>query len=612
VGDNPISAARRIDWSLSGVEGDIPHRTTVHSTVSPYTGSAATLNTAITNASNAGGSNVVQLEVGTYLLSSTLQMKSGVTLRGTMNGDGTLGTIIRFSNTGGSGFFFGGANVCVIFQGAFDSSGYSGSAGTPQQGGVPAANRKTWTGCGGSSGVYPKGATVLNLGSAPTGLSVGDMLTLYQTDEAAGTLPKDGFFVSDKTGASDAITWQGSNGSPTAMQQRVRVVSISGNDVTIWPGLLDVDGAWKTGNTPMVGWQGGDIRMAGIEDCIIDGNTSGPANQWSCVQFWQAANCWLARCAVVPKTGALGAGNTTQMAVQMFESRNITVRTVWLDRCVGGGQGSTTSYGVVSVLGSLCRAENIIFRQVQSPQLFHNGAIGLVYGYNHEITDTNLEGGNQYHETGVRFCLTEGCSTKKVWGDLFHGPANFCTVFRSYVWSVSTTDGAGISLESYHRYQNLIGNVIEATEGYTTLNTDGTKHSRFDGWAFRFGYPNEDASNVTTDGVAGDPQVQATTYRWGNYTAFDSQTRFLSSEVPSTETHFPQPVPSSNALPASLYRSSIPPFFTYNGSTLPWPLIGPDVSGATLGDGHAHKTPAQLEAERASTYANFKPYLFGL
>jgi hypothetical protein len=602
---NPIDAVRRVDWSTAGVEGGIPTRTTVHSTVAPYTGSAAALNTAITNASNAGGNNVVQLQAGTYLLSSTLQMKSNVTLRGV-----GMSTIIRFTNTGGSNFFFGGGNICVIFQGAFDSSGYSGSAGTPQQGGVPAAKRRSWTGTGGSSGVYSKDATVLNLASAPTGLAVGDMLTLYQTDEAAASLPKNGFFVSDKTG-TNAITWQGSNGSPTCMQQRVRVVSISGNDVTIWPGIFHPTGAWKTANTPMVGWQGNDIRNAGIEDCLIDGNTSGPANQWSCVQFWQASNCWLYRCGVKPKTGAFRAGNTTQMSVQMFESRNITVKSCWIDRAVGGGQGSTTTYGIISVLGSHCLVENNIFYQNESPQLFHNGAIGCVYAYNHEILDPQHEGGTQFHETGVAYNLIEGCNTTKVWGDLFHGPANFCTVFRNYVQSTSTSNGAGISLESYHRYQNLVGNVIAAPAGYTTLNTDATKYSRFEGWAFRFGYPNEDASNTTTTGVAGDPQVVATTMRWGNYTAFDGQTRFLASEIPSAEAFFPNAVPGSNTLPSSMYLSSRPSFFTHNGVTLTWPPIGSDVTGGVAQAGHVYKIPSQVEYERATTVTSFNPTLYG-
>src|SRR5262249_24504797 len=148
----------------------------------------------------------------------------------------------------------------LLFQGAFDSSGYNQN---PAQGGAPAANIRSWTGTGGVAGSYPQGGTVLNLNSAPTGLTVGTMLTLWPLNDADNTLPKAGFLVSSKTagsGSNQGMSWQGSGASLTsAMQQRVRVTAINGSDVTISPGIFLPNGTWRMDRSPKVAWQGNDI-----------------------------------------------------------------------------------------------------------------------------------------------------------------------------------------------------------------------------------------------------------------------------------------------------------------------------------------------------------------
>jgi len=75
--------------------------------------------------------------------------------------------------------------------------------------------------------------------------------------------------------------------------------------------------------------------------------------------------------------------------------------------------------------------------------------------------------------------------------------------------------------------------------------------------------------------------------RWGNYTAItqssdtpaNSGIRFVSSEVPSGITAYPNSVPSNNTLPASFYLSSKPAWWP---SAKPWPSIGPDVTSGNL------------------------------
>ena len=76
----------------------------------------------------------------------------------------------RLLDQKGSSFCWMGADVAVAFQG----TGWSGSgdSAAPGAGGVPASTIRDWTGTNGQSGVYTQGATVLNLSSAPTGLTV--------------------------------------------------------------------------------------------------------------------------------------------------------------------------------------------------------------------------------------------------------------------------------------------------------------------------------------------------------------------------------------------------------------------------------------------------------
>ena len=627
---NPIDSNRRIDWSLAGVEGGVPNYTTVYSSLTS-SASAATINSNIVSASSAydgdGDGRVVELAAGTYTLSTKLIMKRGVVLRGA-----GMSTILRFTGVGqgDNEFFFGQSRVAVYFGGNYDSDGYNVHPfDTFEMGGYPSSKIKSWTGCGGSSGSYHKGATVLNLASAPTGLAAGDMLCLYQetedpaTSEPVGTklvgegtnsTPRDGYWTTSKRTSdprTDGTVWEGAAGGSAVMQQRVRVVSISGSDVTIWPGLMHPTGTWKSGLSPGVAWQGSDIRYAGIENCRIDCNTSGPTNLWSAVQFWQAANCWVKHCWVQPKTGQ-AAGSNTYGAVHLCESRNITVTSNWIGPVAGGAQGTTTSYGSPTLGATMCLIENNVYQAVESPMLMKGQSFGNVYSYNYEVENGSYEGGYQYHEAGVEFTLGEGNHTKKVWGDLFHGATMMNTVFRSYVFA-----GNCVNLESYHRYFNAVGNVLNSADRYTTTCDDGTLYTRFDNFAFRLGMPNQIDTldplfNPGNGGVTKDSKVAATLFRWGNYTVNDTTTRFSSGECPTTDAYFPNAVPATQNLPASMYLSARPSWFTFNGVTVTWPPIGPDVTGGSLQGGRVHDLPAKKAYDNASgSGANFDPSLYG-
>jgi len=247
--------------------------------------------------------------------------------------------------------------------------------------------------------------------------------------------------------------------------------------------------------------------------------------------------------------------------------------------------------------------ENNIYDNVESPQELLVGTLGNVIAYNYEryVGDQQQEGGIQQHSVGAAMNLVEGNTYMKLFSDVYHGSTALSTYYRNHITK------NGFDLWSYHRWYNIIGNVINSSSAYQSLATDATKWDRWSGVAFRLGYPQQNASSATTTGVALDSVVWTSLFRWGNYSAFGNATHFAASEVPSADPVFPNPVPSSQVLPPSFYLVSRPGWWP---ASKPWPAIGPDVSGGNVTGlaGHAYTTPAQdCYTASGGVMGNFAP-----
>lgn len=608
-GSNPIAATRQplgsaalpnAGWSVAGAT--IVNRTTqCGSTVAAYTGSAATINTAISNCSNGGG-GVVLLGAGTFNISSSIAMKSNVTLRGQ-----GMSTVISFTNMGGATYFWGSGQAGIIFQGA-DATPNEIAPGLAS---VPSAI-KDWTGTNGVAGVYTQGATVLNLGATATGLSAGDTLVLWQSDDADGSVPNNGFFVSSKTGASSAIAWEGSGETQrSGQQQRVRVASVSGTQVSISPGLQMPTGTWRSSLSPKAGWftVAQTLHDAGIESMLVK-STAYTSEHLAVVAINWAVNCWVKGVGLQPRNTTFHASNAVDYGIYVTDSRNITVRDSWIDRMLGGGINTTTSYGIALKTTFDSLVENNILNQVESPMMILTASSGNVFGYNYEhfVNDAGQEGGFQQHQVGSSLNLVEGNEVVKQWSDFFHGSTTLSTYFRNYI------SNGGFDISSYHRWYNVVGNVI-VNSRYKSLATDSTKYDRFGSVGIRLGYPQQNASSATTNGVALDTVVWTSLMLWGNYATADSTAHFSASEVPTGDPTLPNAVPSSQSLPTSFYRSSRPGYFTIAGvGTGTWPSIGPDVTGGTVTGvaGHVYKIPARMVYEAAAgSITSFNPSVYG-
>ena len=170
--------------------------------------------------------------------------------------------------------------------------------------------------------------------------------------------------------------------------------------------------------------------------------------------------------------------------------------------------------------------------------------------------------------------------------DDIHGTTHFNTLFRNHfygdIWNNPKKDSntAVISLFSYGRFFNVVGNVLGRTGYYTTYESNLADNPRA---IFMLG-------ESPQTGVPDDPQVKTTLMRWGNYDTVTETNRFLASEAPSGLSKYANPAPASQILPASFYLSAKPSWFR----TIPWPAIGPDVTGGSETAGRAYKNPARV------------------
>lgn len=582
-------------WADAGAT--IVHRTTVYTTLA----SSSTRSQIQTALDDCPSGQVVELGAGTFTVAGALLVPSDVTLRGQ-----GPSTILNFTSDSSSDWYWAGGSCPFYFGGS--SEGYTDA--DPAVTG-PSQAAVVFSGTGGQSDVYTQGATTLNVGSWPSGLSVGDTIAVNQSNEPNGNLPMSGWFVSSKTGSgSSAICREGSYdaslGGDPIQRMVVQTINQAGLSLTVDPPFMFATGIFQSGLSPKL-WRYPTSDMtenAGIEDLWI--RTTSLSDEHTSCGFMRARHCWVRGVVLEPDFTSFQAGNATDNGFGLYDSHHCTIRDSWVMKMIGGGPNTTTSYGVTFKSSSSCLVENNIFDNVESPIMITVSSCGNVVAYNYEryVGDDGQEAGFSIHEPGALYNLMEGNRCYKVWVDYFHGNSTHGTYLRNFL------EGRGFDLSSYQRWFNMVGNVIDVSTTYKSIGSTGNLN-RFNDIAFRLGYPGNLGGSPDT-GVADDDLVSTTAMIWGNYWDGGGAV-FDSGEVPSGDALFPNPVPSSEDLPASFYRSTMPGFFVVSGiGTVAWPPSGPDVSGGTYLGGRAYKLPCQLVYEEASgNPADFDASLYG-
>ncbi len=587
-----ISSGRAINWSNAGVNGGIPNRTTICTTIAPYGTSGApaspsTINSAI---QSCPAGQVVSLGAGSFYLSAgiTFANKSNVTLRGA----GPDKTFIYFFGADGCTGDFG--DVC--FQ---DDLGYYQHSTPVQPGG---SNAATW------SGGYSQGTTQITLTNVGgSGISVGQYIIL---DQANDNSDNGGFLVCDNQntpcsleGGSPGRTI---NGIDYNQQQIVKVTAINGSTYTISPGLYAPN--WSSSKNPGA-WWAHSIQNSGIENISLDHTNS--SNATSGTVFVNAFNCWLRNVRSI---------NGNRNHSWLLQSAHITIRDSYF---YGTKNAGVTSYGVEAFQTSDDLIENNICEHVTACMMM-GPSVGSVYGYNFGI-DGYVVGTNVMspmiwgtHDAGVMYNLYEGNIGNGFNTDLFHGTGNTGTIFRNYFTGYESGKQGNIfafNMNALSRNFNFVGNVLGTLGVHTVYeNYPGCSSGCLGVPIYQFGFGNGPDLGVT---VPSDTLTRPTMLRWGNYDTVTGSAVFNSAEIPTTLSgSMVNAVVSTQILPASFYLAGRPPFFVTPSGTPAFPPIGPDVTGgtATAPDltgnhtapgGHAYAIPAEICYYKSNMDSNY-------
>jgi hypothetical protein len=538
-----ISAGRGIEWSQAGVLGGFTKRTAICSVLSP---GADTFE--INSAIAACHDGVVYLSPGTYHVSSGISFTgvSNVTLRGA----GPERTLLTFDAPDRCGGLY--ADVCI--QGSSDI--WSGN--------VPSANVRNWT------AGYDAGSTYLTLDST-AGIKPGVLLVLDQLDDATDS---GGVLVSDDL----RFTIEGNSpGRPDrAQQQIVQVIAVNGKQVAISPGISMPN--WRATQQPQVWWWGDTASMNGIEDLALDHANS---NSMSGLAFHNAYNGW------VRNVRSL---NSNRSHVWINRAARIEVRDSYFR---GSNYGASQSYGIEMFMTSDDLVMNNIFEHITTP-LMTGPSSGCVLSYNF-ITDVSyyvatwmMAGIVGSHDAGTGMNLFEGNVGNQFLMDTYHGSGDLATLFRNQLTGTESGKSQGntipVNLWGYNRLVNIVGNVL-GTPGYHTVYEDSSSGiaGNPERSVYVLGYTG--ALETTFPRLPYDPLAVGTMLRWGNFDYATGQTRWSVAEIPADT-----PVPANRMLPASLFLSAMPNWW----GTMPWPAVGPDVTGGRDAAGHVYKIPAQV------------------
>jgi hypothetical protein len=498
---NIIDADRMIDWD-PGVPGGIPTRSTVCYTDSGGLDSVSTLNTQIAACTTG---QVVQLQAGTYTISSQIQISKGVSLRGA-----SVDTTILDCT----------ASWHCVQMGDFPSA--------------PSGINVTAS--------VAKDATTITVAST-TGLSVDDYIAIDQLNDGTEVVNDDTAF-----GAGECRSGAGTR----CLGQIVKITAINSLVLSVTPSIHH---AYTAGALDPEVWEvTGVTTNAGIEDLTIT-RSNDPDGGYNNVKIVACAGCWVEN--IISDTPDF-------WHVDIDRAIWTEVR----DSYFGFGTENTSgsAYGVVSNLFATDGLiENNIFEHLRHGMLVQNGATGNVYGYNYSFdcyqgedwlaTDINSHGSH------TAFNLWEGNIGCKVYGDNAHGSSSYNTVYRNHITRASTPSehSGGVSpalravdIEVYNRYWNIVGNILGTTgQTWEAFDPGATRVAGSSGrYVYTMGYFSD--GDTSRD----DATIATDTYRHGNYDdQSDSQIWDASN--------------SNHTLPDSLYLDAMPTFFSAGSCVYP-------------------------------------------
>jgi hypothetical protein len=583
---NILVSSQAIDWSQVGVQGGIPNRTTICSTInaSIYGNGSTDATAGIQNALNAcPAGQVVYLSAGTFLIDSYVTVPSSVTLRGA----GANQTIL---NAMGSG---NGASV-VNLGSASASPNISGSQSI-------------------TSGATA-GSTSLVVSNA-AGITAGMYLIISELNDPS--------FVSIN-GSEGPCTWcdggLGWNGTRVA-GQIVQVTSVSGTTLGISPALY-----MNYPLTPLATPFTANAVYAGVENLQVYANNTGYGSNF---MMNMCADCWISGV-----EGNYADGDHVQVS---FSYRG-QIQNSYFSNAFVHGPGSYDSDITLYNKSSGMLVQNNILERLHVSIMLEWGAAGNVLGYNYTFgnyasgSTTFGPPGMNTHGAHPMYNLWEGNITENFDLDSIWGSHSDNTAFRN--WSKGTTKlcSTGTSgrsavtcadtwsvqyifamdIDFLGSSYNLVGNVLGSQDlaNLTPYNSGGSPipevnevvalcgpspcgagSRSYDQTSYIHALGFGEASDDGTGGTSANAGCSGTDYTTSCHSLIPYSTLFVHGDYSSATGAVTWASGVTQTLPASFYLSAEPSWF----GSVPWPAIGPDVTGG-LADayGHAYAIPAEV------------------
>jgi hypothetical protein len=532
---------------------NLPVRTTICASVPAMSGDATT---AIQNALMmcAGKHQVVSLAAGTYTVTNTITVPSGVVLRGA-GSNATSGTVIK-STMGGPVLSIG----TMMDTACYDGSGFDGAA-KPKLAADALKETSTLTVASGA------------------GFMAGDLALVDQQDSAEVSEGDCSFFK--------RVAGYGES-------ERVEVAMVSGNTLTL---TTPLHWTFKTAQAAQISRVSAPaIKWAGIESVVVQGGRPGgyPGQNAGGIDVSNAAYSWVKDVEVD--------GTTSGMPIRLNATYRCVVRDSHVHNSYSYGFGQD-NYGIVLACGAADNlVENNISRFLNKPILFNNSGGGNVIGYNYADNSWSCDGNNDdgFQEVNIdchcawpHMELMEGNWAPHMGATTTHGNAGYLTYFRNYgssQWGPSKAGTAGSAIiwsqPFVPQYANVgvldfpspdvkmtvIGNVLGST-GDTSLGLPadlGTTSSSQNGPpATTQVFASPDGSQLAIMLIDQTNIAWASIWLHGNFDTVNKKVMWNAS--PRTM-NLPA---STQNLPASLYYAKKPGWWPAGKA---WPWAGPDIT----------------------------------
>lgn len=564
-----------IDWTNAGVPGGIPSGAWTQSG-STITSTGSDQSSQIQTALNACGVNhFVQLAAGVFIINSSVTVPSTCALRGlganqtTLDAHGTAAGVVILGGTSG-----------VSFAGPSITSGATA------------------------------GSTSITLSSAAG--TVGGYLVISETNAAWVT----------NAGGEGTATWVDgwSTNGTRARGQIVEVTSVAGNVDGISPALY-TDYTLSPVATPFTA----NAKYAGVENLQILSNNSGYTE--GMVYASKCAYCW-AKGVEVNYTDA------TADFVEVAWGFRDEIRDSYFSNSYAHTPGTHDSDIFIIYKTSASKIENNIIERGHASIMLNWGAAGNVVAYNYSFGEfdtgsTNfVSGGLSHHGAHPQFNLIEGNVANVFYPDQVWGSSSHDTIFRNWVKGTgkacNPTSGRGtvnctgvngwfpfqasraMQIGHLSWYHNFVGNIDGSvdqknllsggnpTSHVAILNYPSTRSYDSVNYNMTFGY-GESNDDGTGSGCSGGvapchgTQPAQTAFLYKEYTFTNTTSNCLVGGNAGSCTA---------SLPASFYLSGKPSWW---GSTVPYPAIGPDVTGGSGPGGHVFSTTAGNPAQNCYT-----------